>query len=182
MRMNAIRSNRLPEKSRLHPFSPLRSEYRSSPRSPQARARATSPGRARPSRREGAWQLCQLLDGWSGLAAIKHHGPGVAKRPPRVGRVPRRRDRMTGQEQIPARHWRNSVFSSLSRLTAKTDRRRVAPTADLPPARRIAAIRRAGQPRPRVTPRYQATIRARSSGSMNDRLAGGMAWLTPACR
>ncbi len=43
----------------------------------------------------------KLLDGWNDLATIKHRSPGMAKRPPRVGRAPRRRDQMAGQEQFP---------------------------------------------------------------------------------
>ncbi len=92
---------RLPKKSRLQPFSTTRSENRSSPRSPQSRARATSPGRARPSPREGAFQCHKLLDGLSDLAAIKQRSPSVPKRPPRVGRAPRCQDKMAGWEKFP---------------------------------------------------------------------------------
>jgi agmatinase len=56
--------------------------------------RATSPGRARPSPREGAWHRCKRHSRWRGLAGINRHSPGGSRRPPRAGRVPLHRDPM----------------------------------------------------------------------------------------
>ena len=72
--------------------------------------RRTSPGRARPSPREGALQRLKTLNRWRGLATIKRTGPRVPVRPPRVGRGPRRSDRRVGKEQFSGTELSDLVF------------------------------------------------------------------------